>query len=376
MPTLRRRRLWQLGASLACVAAAAACGSDDESAPTTTLTATGSGGGTGGTTTGPGGTAGTGTGATGAAGGDGLLATTYPCDQGIEADPAFVFGESFEEGSIDAVVARYSSPSGQAGMALQTDVSPTSCGTTSMSFTADPAMADSSLYNQLANFDELYTRANVKYQAGVTWHHTGLGFKAYNPPSPWPLGLAGLRPNGDDSLSVRVEPVWGVGAPNPRLDFYNYWMQMHSWMDVPSGDQAYYGNAVVHQQSFTAEDETWMCLEIHVKLNTDLASSAGGELDVWKNDVLVQHFDAASPTGCWIRDKFCPQGADGNECTDYSAMCQQPYVPLDLRWRSSSALQLNAISFGNYITEGVAGTVAFDDVVVATRRIGCVHPAG
>ena len=94
------------------------------------------------------------------------------------------------------------------------------------------------------------------------------------------------------------------------------------------------------------------------------------------NDVLVQHFDAASPTGCWIRDKFCQQGADGNECTDYSSMCQQPYVPLDLRWRSSSALQLNAISFGNYITEGVAGTVAFDDVVVATRRIGCVHPAG
>jgi hypothetical protein len=144
-------------------------------------------------------------------------------------------------------------------------------------------------------------------------------------------------------------------------------------MAQPMGSTAYYGNALVHQNSFTADDSTWICLEVHVKLNSDPNSSTGGELDVWKNDSLVQHFDAQAPSGCWIRDKFCLPTADGTECTSYPTLCLQPYVPLDLQWRSTTALQLNYFWPQNYITTGTAGSVQFDDMVVATSRIGCLQ---
>ena len=148
---------------------------------------------------------------------------------------------------------------------------------------------------------------------------------------------------------------------------------MHSWMDQPSGDTAYYGNSVIHRNSFTANDDAWICVEIHVKLNTTVSSSAGGELDVWQDDTPVRHFDSASPLGCWIKDKFCVDGADGNECTDYPNLCVQPYVTASLQWRSTAQLRLNYFWPQNYITEGPDGALQFDDMVVATARIGCLR---
>jgi hypothetical protein len=148
---------------------------------------------------------------------------------------------------------------------------------------------------------------------------------------------------------------------------------MHSWMDQPQGDQAYYGNSLVHQNAFTADDDTWICVEVHLKLNRDVSSATGAALDLWRNDVLVQHFDNQSPLGCWIKDNFCPAGADGSECTDYPSLCLEPYVPVDLQWRSTTALQITGVGFRNYITEGTAGSVQYDHVVAATARIGCLQ---
>jgi hypothetical protein len=331
---------------------------------------------------GPGGSAGSSTGAGGSlgtAGGGGSgspsgLAAKYRCDVGIESDPAFLFKEDFEEGSISTLLGRYSDHSGDpSSMALTADIPGGSCGKASGRFTASASATTSSLFRQISGIDEVYYRAYVKYQAGITWHHSGLSIKGYNPPSPWPLGLAGLKPNGDDSFSVALEPVYGTGSPNPRFDIYAYWMKMRSWMDQPQGDQAYYGNSLVHQNAFTADDDTWICVEMHLGLNTDLSSATGAVLELWKNDALVQHFDHQAPLGCWIKDKFCPVGADGSECTDYPSLCLLPYVPPDLQLRSTSALAITGIGFGNYITEGGDGSVAFDDVVVARTRIGCVQ---
>jgi len=46
--------------------------------------------------------------------------------------------------------------------------------------------------------------------------------------------------------------------------------------------------------------------------------------------VRVQHFDAATPVGYWIKDKYCPSGADGSECTDYPPPAGTTMIPLDL----------------------------------------------
>ncbi len=303
----------------------------------------------------------------------GTLASKYPCDRGIGGDPAVVFTENFEEGSVAAVTALYDSANDPPGMALVSDVPMGSCGQASMKLTSGVNANATDLYKKLAPNDELFVRYYAKYQAGIQWHHTGVWFGGYNPATPYPNPMAGLKPNGDDRISVSIEPVYGVGAPNPRFDFYNYWMQMHSWMDMPMGSTAYYGNSLVHQNGFVVDDGQWMCIEVHVKLNTDVTSSAGAALDVWKNDALVQHFDDQTPLGCWIKDKFCPSGADGTECTSYPSLCLMPYVPLDLQWRSTTALQLNYFWPQNYITQGPDGSVQYDDMVVATTRIGCLR---
>jgi hypothetical protein len=303
------------------------------------------------------------------------LSSKYPCDKGLTNDPAVLWLEDFEEGSVAAVTARYDSANHPPGMTLVPDVPPQSCGKASMKLTSGTAANATDLYKRLVPaHDEWFVRWYAKYQAGIQWHHTGVWIGGYDPPIPYPNPQAGLQPTGSDRFSVAVEPVFGSGQPNPRFDFYNYWMKMHSWMDQPQGPTAYYGNSLVHRNSFTADDDTWACLEVHVKLNSDLASSAGAELDVWKNDVLVQHFDQAAPVGCWIKDKFCASGADGSECTAYPNLCAQPYVPLDLQWRSTASLQLDAFWPQNYITQGPDGSVEFDSMVVATTRVGCTTP--
>ncbi len=303
------------------------------------------------------------------------LSSRYPCDRGLASDPAVLWLEDFEEGAVSAVTARYDSANNPPGMALVPDVPPRSCGTASMKLTSGASANATDLYKKLVPaHDEWFVRWYAKYQAGVQWHHTGVWIGGYAPPSAYPNPQAGLKPNGDDRFSVSIEPVYGVGMPNPRFDFYNYWMQMHSWMAQPSGTTAYYGNSLVHQNSFTANDDTWACLELHVKLNTDVTSSAGAVLEVWKDDVLVQHFDSTEPAGCWIRDKFCLPTADGPECTMYPSLCAQPYVPLDLQWRSTASLQLDAFWPQNYITSGPDGSVQYDEMVVATTRVGCLAP--
>lgn len=300
------------------------------------------------------------------------LSSKYPCDANLASDPAVYWLEDFEEGTVAAVTARYDSANNPPGMALVPDIPPKSCGRASMKLTSGANANATDLYKKLVPaHDEWFVRYYAKYQHGISWHHTGVWIGGYAPPSPYPNPQAGLKPNGDDRFSVSVEPVYGVGQPNPRLDFYNYWMGMHSWMDQPQGSTAYYGNSLVHRNAFTADDDTWICLELHVKLNSDFTSSAGAMLEVWKNDTLVQHFDDSAPLGCWIKDKFCPTGADGAECTAYPNLCAQPLIPLDLQWRSTSSLQLDAFWPQNYITQGPDGSVLYDDMVVAASRVGC-----
>src|SRR5438477_9949800 len=69
--------------------------------------------------------------------GEQRLADRYPCDRGIAGDPAVVWAENFEEGSVSAVTARYNDYKNPGGMALVTDKPAGSCGAASMLFTAD-----------------------------------------------------------------------------------------------------------------------------------------------------------------------------------------------------------------------------------------------
>jgi len=298
------------------------------------------------------------------------LADRYPCDQGIAGDPAVVWAENFEEGSVAAVTSRYQDYKNAGGMALVTDKSSASCGAASMKFTADggnAATQATDLYKRLdTGQDELYVRWYAKYQAGVPWHHTGVWFGGYNPPSDWPSPQAGIRPLGNDRVSFSIEPVWGSGGPNPVFDFYNYWMKMHTCSGCGG---SYWGNALISRTAFTAADNTWACVEVHARQNTDMASDAGAVLEVWKNDSLIQRFPDPAGNGYWVQDHFCPAGADGSQC-NYSPTASGPP---DIQFRTTTDLKLNAFWPQNYITDPASGSVWFDDMVVATQRIGCLR---
>ncbi|HEX8793954.1 MAG TPA: hypothetical protein VF765_23595 [Polyangiaceae bacterium] len=307
------------------------------------------------------------------AGSGATLSAMYPGDVGIGNDPRVVWWEGFDEGSLSAFAARYDQVDNQAGMALLADIPPKSIGTKSLSLTTSGSGANATdFYKSFsAGYDEWFVRWYAKYQTGsVTWHHTGVWFGGYDPALRWPDPQAGLKPSGNDRISYAIEPVFGTPGAM-RFDTYDYWMNMHSWMAMPSGSTAYYGNAVVNQNAFLVDEGTWVCLEMHVKLNTDPSSDKGSVLEIWKNDAPVVSYTDSGPDGYWIRDKFCTPAADGTECTAYPAAFN---TVLDLQARTTTSLKLNYFWPQNYITTaGVTGTVQFGDMVVATTRVGCIQ---
>lgn len=301
----------------------------------------------------------------------GPLAAKYPGDVGIEKDPAVVWHEDFEEPSVTALVERYSSHANAAGMRLVADHPQSSSGAHALELVAGGSHPATDLYKSFgAGYDELYFRYYAKYVGNGPWHHTGLWIGGYNPPIPYTYPRAGRKPAGNDLFSIGLEPI--PLFKSVPMDLYTYWMGMHSWKAEPTGAVGdYYGNTLLHDAAFLMRSDTWICYEIHLKVNPDPSSSSGAQLEVWQNDSLVRRFDGTAPLGYWIRDKFCPVDANGSECTDF-----RPANPagalLDQRWRSVPPLKINYFWPQNYNTESANSSLIIDDVVVATRRVGCM----
>jgi hypothetical protein len=73
-----------------------------------------------------------------------------------------------------------------------------------------------------------------------------------------------------------------------------------------------------------------------------------------------------------VKDKFCPDKATGTECTMYRPS-NPTLVPLDLQYRSTTALKINVFWPQNYITDTGSGSAYYDDMIVAKSRIGCIR---
>ena len=298
------------------------------------------------------------------------LAQKYPGDVGIASDPSVVWSENFEEGSVAGVLARYSSDTNPAGMTLPTDHPANSSGQHAIELTAGGSNTATDFYKSFGTgYDELWFRYYAKYVGGGPWHHSGLWFGGYNPPLSYPSPHAGVKPTGSDRFSIGLEPNPDfTGVP---MDFYAYWMGMHSWKADPTGAAGdYYGNSLLHDAEFRTQSNTWVCYEVHLKLNPDPSNGSGAILEVWQNDSLIRRFDDTGPYGYWVRDKFCPNDADGSECTAYRP-ANPVLVLLDQQWRSTTALKINYFWPQNYNDASTKSSLLLDDMVVAKQRIGC-----
>jgi len=300
------------------------------------------------------------------------LAEKYPGDVGIESDPNVVFVENFEEGSIPAILSRWDSYKRSDHMSLVSDVPGPSSGLASLLMThvgGDGTAVD--LYRRLLpGYDELYFRFYAKIDTACNPIHHFVHMGGYNPPTSWPQGTAGYRPDGDDHFTTAIEPhgtAW-------RWDYYTYWMEMRSWQTpegVPDGrPNPYYGNTFISDSTFNVLRGEWLCIEVMVKMNYP-TTERNGEQAVWVNGLpwyvggqLASHLGEGFPYGNWQSATWAPSLAG---------------VPFDgFRWRSVEELKLNFFWLETYITTAPTGYVSkvwFDDIVIAKEYIGPIYNA-
>ena len=283
------------------------------------------------------------------------IAAKYVRDSGIGTDPAVVFYENFES-NLATFSARFTG-GGPTGIATSTDHPTASGGLQSVRLIPDSSSGQ--LYRQLpTNYDTLYMRYYVKYLGNVS-HHAGAYIGGYSPPTSFPqgdAGLKGVRPNGDKLFISAFEQngEQGTGQPNTHLGTYNNWVDMQG----AAFNGLYFGRDMLVTENVPLNVGGWQCVEMRVKMNTTAAGHEG-ELQLWINDAQIQNFVPGSPAGAYDSAGNWVSGAGSG-------------FP-GLQWRDVLTYGINWIKLQNYSDVGTPYDVLFDDLVVATSRIGCIN---
>ena len=297
------------------------------------------------------------------------LATFYPNDIGIETDPNVLYIEKFDDG-MQSILNRYTDIQNSAGMSLDSDIPEGSLGPYSIKMTSKQGMnVGGHVFKRFTpGFDStVYIRYYVKYPSisNGYFHHEGVWFGGYNPPTPWPNPQAGTCGLGDKRLSIAYENVW-QGNP-PGMDTYMYWGDMQSWNDGSSC----YGNPMITQgrsiwngppsgNSPVNTLDEWMCVEIMIKLNNPV-TAFNGELAIWQNGQQVGHWGPGFPNGHWTKDKW------------YSNPNDPPFQ--GFRWRTNADLNINWLwlEFYHDNPDAPSSYIKFDHLVMAKKYIGPIH---
>ena len=335
-----------------------------------------------------GGTGGGGSGDNGSDNGGGsadTLSAQYPGDAGIASDPDVLFFDDFESGW-----GRWDWPRQDTRyLGLESDAATANSGqgylrsTVTESDLQDDNYISSSAGVTFPKADQVYIRFYARFVGIAPNPHHWVRFAASA--DGWDSsGLANTVPPGDKGfwfdLDVNNDDIY---------NFYAYWYRMRSGRcndgsTTPgcAGDQGttyFYGNVFqpAGQQSFGRD--RWQCIEVMAKANA--VGSSDGELALWVDGNKVGHFRPGEPVGTWLRATFHVGGCDYAACTD-----PQPFEGFD--FRSSDQVRFNKFVLDAYyqldtyqrkrqalIDKGLdpssTQTILYDDVVVATRRVGC-----
>jgi len=300
------------------------------------------------------------------------LAARYPGDVGLNADPEVLLVEGFEEGTLEAVSARWTELSNKDRkvLALVDDSPADSAGARCVQMTATLGEnTGGHLYRVLPReVETVFVRFYVKFAEDAPYVHHFVHVGGYNPSTRWPQGGAGERPRGDERITVGIEPHGDYGRiPPPGMwSFYCYWPEMKI-----SADGRYWGNALRPPQPAVAPKGRWQCVELMLKLNST-PEARDGELALWLDGEPVMHIYQGVPRDSWSGMGFnlVDQGGEPFE---------------GFRWRTSTDLKINFLLLMLYVTENAArqnhvanpdpiNRVWFDDVVVATSYIGPLQP--
>ncbi len=328
------------------------------------------------------------------------IASQFPGDSNINSHPAVVATEDFEtEDTIEDLRRNHfwTSISNKDDNAIKFDsvIPPNSLGTRSIKVTAIRGEnAGGHLFAAIPKgYDQLHARFYVRFaeDAGYTHHFSGLG--ATDDPQPWPVGRAGLLPDGSNKFNTGIEPAAANGTipPPGYWNFYSYWHEMRSFENAdgstntpPAGTgTSFYGN------SFTMPDEQkafiprgkWICVELMMKANS-APDKYDGEQAFWIDGKLIQWLRNGAPLGTWMRDTFHTFG-----------YWNKTPIPFEgFNWRNTNDLKLNKFTLSLYVSDNVFNrteewaknhpdikinlqqlSVNFDHVVLATQYIGPIQ---
>lgn len=310
------------------------------------------------------------------------LAAAYPGDQGLADDPAVLLFESFDDETLDTVLARWDEASNKNGRVLELvdDFPEAATSSTrnrpqrSLQLTAHPGEdTGGHLYKRLPGegVDELYLRFYVKFPAPANYIHHFVHVGGYHPSTAYPQGGAGDRPAGNERVTVGIEPFGRSGTiPAPgEWNLYAYWHQMKQ-----SADGRFWGNGLSPALPKRVPVDRWQCVELRFKLNQP--GNPDGALALWLDGKPAADFQLGAERGPWtglgfqLRDRSL--GESG-----------QPFEGFD--FRTSENLKLNFVWLLHYVTPENQkrnkvddprrpSIVCFDQVVAATRYIGPIEP--
>lgn len=265
------------------------------------------------------------------------LAQRYPADAGIAQHPAVIFADDFETGGLER---RWDDVGAGKGRALSlVEPGDARCGRRCLRVTGRLGEnRGDGLTKWFEPAESVFVRFYVRFDPLCDYvHHfvtlrgnRGLrGGDRYSG-----FGGAGTRPAGDERFSTALEPTgnWGRWPAPGKWNFYSYWHEM-----AASPDGRYWGNSFLPEPQDVIPKGQWICAEFMLRHNTP--GQADGEQAFWIDGRLLGHWRGIS-------------------------------------WRSSPALQANALTLEAYITDlwtkNRVNIVDFDNVVIAREYIGPV----
>lgn len=373
-------RTWRTS-SLAAVLAGAVLGScsSDESSPASP---------DGGSTTVPDGSTADGSGGNDA--GEDTLSAQYPGDQGMADDPAVLLFDDFEAGW-----GRWDEPNADTPyLHLETDAAEAHAGSGYLRSTvtfdhlaAEQYISSKTVGSWGQRVDTLYWRFHVRFPHVAPNPHHWVRVEAGD--DSWSQsGLANTVPPGDQGFWFDFDI-----DNDDVFNFYVYWHAMRSGRcndgsATPGceGDQGttyYYGNVFQPADQTPFQRGEWFCIEGRAVANA--VGDSDGSLTFWVDDVLVGDYGPGYPIGTWLRATFHEGGCTFSACTD-----PVPFEGFDFRteddvgfkrffldayYQADTAAEKKQELEGMGLTVSEEQTILYDDVVVATKRIGCQKPA-
>jgi hypothetical protein len=362
----------------------ASCGDDDGGTPPDA--SSGTDGSRPGTDGGSPGRDGGGTVVDGGGGGGDTLAERYPGDVGIAGDPSVLFFDDFETGW-----GRWDAPTSDTQyLTLETDAAIAHAGDSYLRSTVTFADLDADMYISASpryafdrRVDTMYWRLHVRHPNIAPnphhWIRVEAGDEGYGS-----SGLANTVPPGDEGFWFDFDI-----DNDDVFNFYVYWYGMRSGRcndgsATPgcAGDQGstyYYGNVFRPADQTPFVRDEWLCIEMGAGVST--VGESDGWLAFWIDDVLVGRYAPGEPEGTWLRATFHEGGCEFSACTppvpfegfDFRTEddVQFKRIFLDAYYQRDTAEQKRMELESRGLTVSDEQTIYYDDIVVATERIGC-----